>query len=123
MTRSQIAKLFDHIREICLALPEAKEIEAWGHATFRAPKKMFAACGAEKDGSASLGLKVGFDRQEELLADARFFPTPYAAHRGWVSLQLQPQMDWEEVNALVTEAYRQVAHKRLLKLLDDRLQS
>src|SRR6188508_1552291 len=117
MTQAQTERLFDRIRDICLALPEAKEVAAWGHPTFRAPKKMFAACGRDKDGSASLGLKVGFDRQEELLADPRFFPTPYAAHQGWVSLRLQPKMDWAEVTALVTEAYRQVAHKRLLKML------
>ena len=118
MTQTQFDKLFDRIRAICLALPEAKEVEAWGHPTFRAPKKMFAACGADPDGTASLGLKVGFDRQEELLKDPRFFPTPYAAHQGWISLRLQPKMDWTEVTALVTEAYRQVALKRLLKQLD-----
>jgi predicted DNA-binding protein (MmcQ/YjbR family) len=118
MTQAQIDKLFNRIREICLALPEAKEVEAWGHATFRAPKKMFSACGAEKDGSATLGLKVGFDRQEDLLKDPRFFPTPYAARQGWISLRLKPKMDWAEVTAMVTEAYRQVALKRLLKLLD-----
>jgi predicted DNA-binding protein (MmcQ/YjbR family) len=118
MTSLQMEKLFRRIRKICLALPEVKEVEAWGHATFRAPKKMFAACGTEKDGSASLGLKVGFDRQEELLLDSRFFPTPYAAHQGWVSLRLQPKMDWAEVTALVTEAFRHVAHKRLIQQLD-----
>jgi predicted DNA-binding protein (MmcQ/YjbR family) len=118
MTQAQIDKVIDRIREICLALPESKEVMAWGHPTFRAPKKMFAACGTDKDGSASLGLKVGFDRQEELLKDPRFFPTPYAAHQGWVSLRLRPRMDWAELTALVTEAYRQVAPKRLLKLLD-----
>jgi predicted DNA-binding protein (MmcQ/YjbR family) len=118
MTQTQINKLFDRIRDICLALPEAKEVEAWGHATYRAPKKMFAACGVDKDGTASLGLKVGFDRQDELLTDSRFFPNPYAARQGWVSLRLQPKMDWAEVTALVTEAYRQVASKRLCKLLD-----
>src|SRR5262245_57893768 len=120
MTQTQINKLFDRIRAICLALPEVREVEAWGHATFRAPKKMFAACGADPDGAASLGLKVGFERQEALLADPRFFPTPYAAHQGWVSLRLQPKMDWTEVAALVTEAYRQVALKRLLNKLDAR---
>lgn len=118
MTQTQIEKLFERIRAIALSLPEAKEVEAWGHATFRAPKKMFAACGTDADGGASLGLKVGFDRQEELLKDARFFPTPYAAHQGWVSLKLQPKMNWTEVTALLTEAYRQVALKRLLKQLD-----
>ena len=63
------------MRSICLALPEAAEVEAWGHPTFRAGKKMFAAFGGEGN-DMSLGLKVGFDRQEELLRDGRFFPTP-----------------------------------------------
>ena len=84
------------------------------------PKKMFAACGWETDGGdPSLGLKVGFDRQEELLLDSRFFPTPYAAHQGWVSLRLQSKMDWAEVGRLIREAYRQVALKRLITLLDE----
>ena len=30
MTQTQIDKLFERIRAICLALPEAKEVEAWG---------------------------------------------------------------------------------------------
>jgi hypothetical protein len=42
----------------------------------------------------------------------------YAAHQGWVSLRLRPRMDWAELTALATEAYRQIAPKRLLKLLD-----
>jgi hypothetical protein len=92
MTQAQICILFNRIREIRLALPEAKEVEAWGHATFRAPKKKFSACGAERDGSASLGLKVGFDRQEKLLKDPRFFPTPYAGRQGWVAELASMQM-------------------------------
>src|SRR5580704_11727443 len=106
-----------HIRSICLELPESSEVEAWGHPTFRAGKKMFAAFG-EGDGQLSLGLKVGFERQEQLLEDSRFFPTPYAAHQGWVSLRLDGQTDWDEVRGLVHEAYRQVALKRMLKTLD-----
>jgi predicted DNA-binding protein (MmcQ/YjbR family) len=120
MTPAQIEKVFDRIRKLCLALPEVKEVEAWGHATFRAPKKMFAACGAGEHGPPSLGLKVGFDRQEYLLKDLRFFPTPYSAHQGWVSLKLQAKMDWSEVAMLLEEAYRQVALKRLLKMLDEK---
>ena len=109
----------ERVRRLCLALPEAFELEAWGHPTFRAPKKMFAACGgSETDAGPTLGLKVGFDRQEELLADPRFFPTPYAAHQGWVSLKLTSRMDWDEVAGLVREAYRQIAPTRLLKALD-----
>jgi predicted DNA-binding protein (MmcQ/YjbR family) len=106
-----------NVRSICLALPEASEVEAWGHPTFRAGKKMFAAFGQYDDG-LTLGMKVGFDRQEELLKDHRFFPTPYAAHQGWVSLYVDGKTDWDEVAGLVREAYRQVALKRMLKALE-----
>src|SRR5258708_7977745 len=105
---SEIA--LEKIRAICLALPEFHEVEAWGHPTFRAGKKMFAAFGGESN-DQSLGLKVGFDRQEELLKDSRFFPTPYAARQGWVSLRIDNKTDWDEVRALLREAYRQVAIK------------
>lgn len=105
------------VRSICLALPETKEIEAWGHPTFRAGKKMFAACGGEA-GSWQLGMKMSFDRQRQLLEDDRFFPTPYAAHQGWVSLHLGASTDWVEVEAVIEEAYRQVALQRMLKVLD-----
>ena len=111
-------KALEEVRAICLALPESREVEAWGHPTFRAGKKMFAACGAEA-GVLTLGLKVGFERQDELLTDARFYPTPYAARQGWVSLRLDGATDWDEIRGLICEAYRQVALKRMLRALEE----
>jgi predicted DNA-binding protein (MmcQ/YjbR family) len=110
-------KALKQLRSLCLALPGTCEVEAWEHPTFRAGKKMFAGFG-DHYGTLALGLKVGHDRQEELLADDRFFPTPYAAHQGWVSLRIDAGTDWQEVAGLVREAYRQVANKRMLKALD-----
>lgn len=117
MKTKQYDKALKEVRRLCLALPEACEIEAWGHPTFRAGKKMFAGFG-EEEGRLSLGMKVGFDRQDELLNDSRFFPTPYAARQGWVSLTIDNNTDWTEVGGLLREAYRQVALKRMLKALD-----
>jgi hypothetical protein len=59
------------VRSICLTLPESAEVEAWGHPTFRAGKKMFAAFGEGVEGreGLSLGVKVGFDRQEGIPED------------------------------------------------------
>lgn len=91
------------VRSICLALPEASEVEAWGHATFLAGKKMFVVFGREGN-DLSLRLKVGFERQEELLKDDRFFLTPYAAHQRWVSPRIDGKTDWEEVGNLAREA-------------------
>ncbi len=110
-------RALERLRDLCLALPEAREVEAWGHPTFRAGKKMFAALGTE-GGVLAIGLKVGHERQEELLRDDRFFPTPYAAHQGWVSLRVDGRTDWREVAGLVREAYRQVALRRMLRALD-----
>jgi predicted DNA-binding protein (MmcQ/YjbR family) len=118
---TRTSKFFDQayqrIEAICLALPESAVVEAWGHPTFRAGKKMFAACG-EQEGEVALGMNVGHERQEVLLKDNRFFPTPYAAHRGWVSLRIDKKTKWEEIRGLLTEAYRQVANRRMLRALD-----
>ncbi len=110
-------KALEQLRSICLTLPETREVEAWGHPTFRAGKKIFAAFGEGPHG-LTIGMKVGFDRQEQLLQDDRFFPTPYAARQGWVSLRLDAKTDWAEVEHLIREAYRQVALKRMLQALD-----
>jgi len=117
MPRLAYDKSLERVRRLCLALPEAREVEAWGHPTFRAGKKMFAGFGQE-NGVLSLGLKMSYDRQEELLKDARFFPTPYAARLGWVSLRLDSKTDWDEVGELVREAYAQVALQRMLQALN-----
>jgi predicted DNA-binding protein (MmcQ/YjbR family) len=117
MSARSYDKALKQMRLICLALPETSEVEAWGHPTFRAGKKLFAAFGEGQDG-LTIGLKVGFERQEELLGDDRFFPTPYAARKGWISLRLEGKTHWDEVRGLVHEAYRQVALQRMLKALE-----
>lgn len=120
LDQAKHARTLDRVRALCAKLPEFREVEAWEHPTFRAGKKMFAAIGVNEDDVPELGLKVGFDRQEELLKDERFIPTPYAAHQGWVTLRLKGKIDWKEVEALLQEAYRQVALKRMLAALDTR---
>jgi len=62
---------------------------------------------------------MSFARQDELLEDDRFYPTPYAARQGWVSLRIDGKTDWDELGQLLREAYRQVALKRMLKALED----
>jgi len=119
MNSKAYEKALKHVRLICLDLPEVREVKAWGHPTFRAGKKMFAAFGEGEEG-LTIGPKVGFHRQDELLADGRFFPTPYTARQGGVSLRIDGKTDWDEVRGLVHEAYRQVALQRMLKGMDAR---
>ena len=60
--------------------------------------------------------------QEVLVATSdRYFRPPYVGHRGWVGLRLDGDLDrdidWAQVSALVEDAYREVAPARLVRAL------
>lgn len=106
----------DHLRALCLALPEAEEKEAWGDPTFRIRDKIFAM---EKrgDGRISVWCKAPPGSQHVLVnADPeRFFVPPYVGHKGWVGMRLDNGPDWDEVAALVRRSYCLIAPKRLAR--------
>jgi hypothetical protein len=54
---------------------------------------------------------------EDLQGQAGFMRTPYGQGR-WVSLRIKPRPKWLDVESLVLRSYRQVALKRMLKVLD-----
>ena len=103
----------ERLRAICLAFPEAVEVEAWGDPTWRVRGKIFAM---EKrgDGRISVWLKAPPGAQEVLVAadPARFFAPPYVGPRGWIGLRLEGA-EWEEVAGHVRSSYRLVAPRRL----------
>ena len=39
--------------------------------------------------------------------------------RGWLGVYLDVPVDWDEVADVITDAYRQIAPKRMLARLDD----
>ena len=107
--------LIDRVRTLCLAMPEAFEVEAWEHPTFRVGTgrgKIF--CIAAADGT-SVSLKADAMEREALLAqgDPYYLP-PYVGSKGWVGVRLDdPRVDWEEVAELVATSYCLIAPKRL----------
>ena len=92
------------IREICLALPGSQEKLAHGHPTFFRGKKSYAVYGIY---SPSIAFKPEPAAGLSLCEDNRFFPTPYLAHQGWISLRLEENTDWDEVTRLLEGSYRQ----------------
>ena len=48
----------------------------------------------------------------------RFFVPPYVGHRGWLGVRLDVRVDWDEIAAIVEDAYRVVAPKTLVAQLD-----
>jgi hypothetical protein len=122
----EVEAVLDRLRPICLDLPGGMEKLAWGEPTFRAGKgKMFAQFDNNHHDSGHIAVWVpaGFDAQEVLVeANAdRYFVPPYQGVRGWVGIRLDDDaVDWDEVSAVIEDAYRLVAGKRLLAELDAR---
>ena len=114
------------VRKLCLALPEAHEVEAWGAATFRVRKKLFAMYSSPDSqhggGRPAVWCKAGPGNQHLMVAAApkRFFVPPYVGPSGWVGVYLDGAVDWAELDELLRDAYRLVAPKKLAALVGDR---
>ncbi|MBP7630525.1 MAG: MmcQ/YjbR family DNA-binding protein [Acidimicrobiales bacterium] len=106
------------LREVCLAFPEATEVEAWGRPTFRAGK-IFALFSGIEDRPFGVIFKPDADERLALVDDPRFYVPPYYGPSGWLTLDFEAApVDWDEVRELVELSYRQIALKRQLEALD-----
>ena len=110
------------LRRLCLALPEVSERLSHGEpAWFVRGKKLFVAyADHHHDDRLACWCAAPPGAQDALVAAApeRFFVPPYVGHRGWIGVRLDVPVDWDEVADLVEDAYRTVAPKRLVALLD-----
>jgi predicted DNA-binding protein (MmcQ/YjbR family) len=113
--RAAHVRLIERVRRLCLALPEAFELETWDHPTFRVGGgrgKIF--CTAAPDGS-SISVKADPVEREALLAQGDPFYVPrYVGDKGWVGIRADhPRTDWQEVSELIATSYCLVAPRRL----------
>ncbi len=116
--------VLDRIRRICLALPEAHEVIAWGEPTFRVRNKLFAMYASAPNhhgaGKNAIWLKATHVDQQLLIQSdpQRFFSPPYVGPSGWVGIYLDGKPDWDAVAAQLRDAYRLIAPKKVLAQLD-----
>ena len=106
MPPSPIARL----RKICLALPDAHEVEAWGEPTFRVNNKlfaMFARGGTHHAEVDSVWIKATAINQGFIIASKpkRYFSPPYVGPSGWVGAKLEGRVNWTEIADLLRDAY------------------
>lgn len=108
------------LRKLCLALPAAREVEAWGEPTFRVKTifAMYADAGNRHGaGRASVWVKAVPTNQDLLVSAApdRFFVPPYVGPSGWIGVYLDgPATDWDELNDLLLDAWRMSAPPKLV---------
>jgi hypothetical protein len=114
------------LRKLCLTLPEAHEVEAWGEPTFRVRNKLFAMYAAPNNhhgaGRPAVWCKAAPGNQALMVRaePERYFVPPYVGPSGWVGVWLDRNPDWSEVKDLMEDSYRLVAPRKLVAVLDGR---
>src|SRR5260221_4845108 len=102
-----IAKL----REVCLAMPDTFEKEAWGECTFRVTGgSMFAMTDFNHHDSGHVAVWVKAPAMvQEILCKSdpkRFFVPPYMGKQGWVGVRIDYKVKWDEVTAILKDGYQ-----------------
>jgi hypothetical protein len=112
----------ERLRALCMALPEVTEKVSHGEPTWFVKKSFVTFADHHHDDRLAFWCAAPPGAQEELVAadPGRFFRPPYVGGRGWLGVYLDvPDVDWTEIAEIVTDAYRQVAPKRLVARLDE----
>src|SRR5688572_28086154 len=113
------APFHDRLLSIVLELPGAYEDRPWGSVHCKVAGKIFVGWGADEDGNTSIGFKTNKDLQAMLVSsDPRFTIAKYVGKHGWVDMELGKKPSWAEVEQFITDSYRMIAPKKLVKQLD-----
>jgi hypothetical protein len=113
----------ERLRAICLALPEVSERLSHGSpAWFVREKKTLAMYLDDHHGDGRLAIwcPAPAGVQEAMVREEpeRFFRPPYVGPSGWLGVRLDREPDWDEISGIVEDAYRKVAPRKLVALLD-----
>src|SRR5918999_660836 len=113
-------RVFERLRELCLALPETNERLSHGQPTFFVrDKRPFAMVLDNHHGDGRFAMWCAAqDGLQEMLVEAdpeRFFRPPYVGHRGWLGVRLDRGVHWNELAGIVEDAYAEVAPPKLVE--------
>lgn len=114
------------LRKLCLALPEAHEVEAWGEPTFRVRNKIFAMYAHPNNhhgaGRPAVWCKAAPANQAFMVQGEpeRFFIPPYVGPSGWIGVWLDRKVDWRDMGDLLRDAYLLAAPRRLGQALREK---
>jgi len=114
----------ERLRAICLSLPEAHEVEAWGEPTFRVKNKIFAmhaSSGTHHSPNRPAVWILSVSIEQDLVLRARpdkYFKPPYVGPSGWIGAWLDGNPPWGEIEELLRDGWRRRAPKKVAALLD-----
>lgn len=114
------------LRQICLGLPEATEVQSWGAPTFRVKGKIFAMYSASGNHHHEAGRPgvwiLSIHVEQDLVVRARpdrYFKPPYVGPSGWIGAYLDKNPPWAEIEELIRDAWRRRAPKKIVALIGD----
>ena len=100
------------LRKLCLALPQAHEVLAWGEPTFRIRNKIFAMYASADShhggGRPAVWCMAGPGNQELMIRanPERYFAPPYVGPSGWIGIYLDRRVSWASVADLLRDAHQ-----------------
>ncbi len=97
------------VRDLCLSLEDTEQTQGHGLPGFRVKGKIFAhyAVNHHGDGRVALWLHARDGAQQECLAmdEESYFVPPYVGPKGWLGVNLDKHLSWDEIQYQVAEAY------------------
>ena len=103
------------IRDLCARLPDVHEEITWGEdLTIRVGRKIFCF-----PGETAFTLKADKGELLALLDDPRIELARYVGRFGWITVQLEDPVDWDQVDRLIRRSYRLIAPKKLAAQVAD----
>ena len=110
------------LRALCTALPEVTEKVSHGEPTWFVRRVFVTYSDHHHDDRLAFWCAAPPGAQEALVAarPEQFFRPPYVGGRGWLGVWLDGDVDWDEITEIVTDAYRQIAPKKLVAQLEQR---
>ncbi len=109
-------KIVGQLRALCLALPETGEGLQFGQPCWRAGRKTF--CSVHRyQRRLTLSVWVGVEQQVNLTFAPRYRIPAYSGGNGWIELDMEDELNWPEVEALLDISYRHFALQRMLNAL------
>jgi hypothetical protein len=112
------------IRRICLGFPAVTEKLSHGAPAFFAGKQFVTLWldGHHGERFRQFWCAAPPGVQAELVESEpdRFFRPPYVGARGWLGVRLDGDIDWGEIEGICEDAFRTVAPRKSVELLDGR---
>src|SRR6187549_1895832 len=109
----------DVVRDLMAKLPETEEYISHGAPNFRVRGKTFATYNINHHGDGRVALNLvapkGAQAAFAKLRPRVYFVPPYVGPRGWLGIELDKGLAWDDVCDHVREAYALVAPAELAR--------